>query len=147
MIMVNYVYIYKLLSKDENIIFIKDTLPFYNLYKQQKARVKINELADPADINKGTKQKCLLSPYLFNIYLELIVNKALSNTNCGIINGSLRLKVIKFSDYLAMIVESAKALNKMVQQLNQTSRESGMEININKTKIMSISRKSRALSA
>jgi len=47
-----------------------------NIYTQKKILIKFNnKLSKPVEINKAVRQRCPLSPTLFNIYLEEIVNK------------------------------------------------------------------------
>ena len=57
---------------------IPDTLlkAIVDIYTQNKILIKFNnKLSKPVEINKAVRQRCPLSPTLFNIYLEEIVNK------------------------------------------------------------------------
>ena len=48
----------------------------------QSARVWLKDgLSDPAVIGRSTRQGCLLSPILFNIYYEAMLRDALSGVN------------------------------------------------------------------
>ena len=52
------------------------------LYMRQSARVRLKDgLSDPAVIGLGTRQGCLLSPILFNLYYEAMLRDASSGVN------------------------------------------------------------------
>jgi hypothetical protein len=45
-------------------------------YKNKKASVKFNDdISDPIQINKGIRQGCGLSPILFNVYINKILQE------------------------------------------------------------------------
>ena len=47
-----------------------------NIYRNTKVRIKFNEdLSERISINKGVRQGCGLSPVLFNIYINRIVQE------------------------------------------------------------------------
>ena len=47
-----------------------------NLYKDQEAAVRIDgETSEWFSVGKGVRQRCILSPYLFNVYAENIMRR------------------------------------------------------------------------
>ena len=47
-----------------------------NLYASQEARVRAGHRTDCFQIEKGVRQGCILSPCLFNLYVEYIIKNA-----------------------------------------------------------------------
>ena len=49
-----------------------------HLYKSQKASIRVaGTISDWFKVQKGVRQGCVLSPYLFNIVAEMAMRKAL----------------------------------------------------------------------
>lgn len=42
----------------------------YNLYKNQIIWIKLNGVEEVVRIDKGVMQECILSPIMFNMYIE-----------------------------------------------------------------------------
>lgn len=69
-----------------------------NLYKQQKAIVRIKgNNSEEIEIHKGVRQGCNLSPLLFNIYLEEMINEHLNDTE-GLRIGGRVINCLRFAD-------------------------------------------------
>ena len=55
----------------------KDVNLIVSLYWNQKAAIRIeDQLSEYTNIQRGVRRGCVLSPYLFNIYTELIFRKS-----------------------------------------------------------------------
>ena len=66
-----------------------------NLYWNQIANVRCkDELSEEIVIEKGVRQGCVLSPVLFNLYSEMLMCEALSETKGVRINGE-KIKTIR----------------------------------------------------
>ena len=49
-------------------------------------------------IGRGTSQCCLLSPLLFNIYIQEVLNETLNNVPDGVTTGGGLVQAIRFDD-------------------------------------------------
>ena len=84
----------------------------------------------------GVRQGCLLSPTLFNIMLEQIMNDALEN-HIGTVNiGGKIITNLRFADDIDGLAGSESELSNLIKKIDSTSRKYGMEINATKTQIM-----------
>ena len=117
----------------------KDIRIIIELYWNQTAAIRVNgELSDPAEIKRGVRQGCVLSPYLFNIYTEFIFRE--SNEMTGInINGN-NLNNIRYADDTALIANNSEDLQKLVDKVKDESDLKALNMNVSKTKTMVISR-------
>lgn len=119
----------------------KDMRIISNLYWGQKAVVRVEEkCSEPVEIRRGVRQGCVLSPLLFNLYSEDIFRESLDGIQGGIkINGE-NINNIRYADDAVLIASSLENLQELVNSLNVTSKEYGLELNIKKTKYMVISK-------
>ena len=117
----------------------KDIRIIGNLYWQQKAAIRIGEDLSPfADIKRGVRQGCVLSPYLFNIYTEFIFRD--SNDLEGITINGHNINNLRYADDTALIAKSESKLQAIVNCVKERSSQAGLDMNVNKTKTMMISR-------
>ena len=109
------------------------------LYMGQRARVRVKDgLTNAAVIGRGTRQGCLLSLVLFNIYAEAMLRDALSDMNQGIRTEGRLIKTVRYADDQATVASSAERLQHMMDKMQETATEYGMTINIKKTKVITM---------
>ena len=82
-----------------------------------------------------------MSPLLFNIYAEAMMEEALEGIEEGIKIGGILLKDVRFADDQSMVAGSEIGLQKIMDSLTVTAERYGMKINIKKTKVMRVSKK------
>ena len=98
----------------------KDLRLLNNLYKEQIAAVSVNgELSEWAQIDRGVRQGCVLSPDLFSLYAEYIMRKV--NTPESLkVNGS-PISNIRYADDTVLMANSAETLQQLLSSLQAES--------------------------
>ncbi|KAI5742530.1 hypothetical protein M8J77_008273 [Diaphorina citri] len=123
----------------------KDRRLIRELYKGQKVIVRIeNEETEEITIGRGVRQGCCMSPSLFNLYAEKLLEEALRDTP-GIQVGEENVKNLKYADDQAVLATSERALQVMIDNINEAGKRFGMKINAGKTKVMKIGKTERRI--
>ena len=90
-------------------------------------------------IGKGVRQACILSPCLFNLYAEYIMqNAGLDEARAGIKIAWRNINNLRYTDDTTLMAESEE-LKSLLMKVNQESVKVGLKLNIQKMKIMASS--------
>ena len=110
-----------------------------NLYASQEATVRTGHgTTDWFKIGKGVRQGCILSPCLFNLYAEYIMQNAkLDEAQAGIKIARRNINNLRYADDTTLMVESEEELKSLL--MKEESDKAGLKLNIQKTKIMASS--------
>ena len=84
----------------------------------------------------GVRQGCLLSPTLFNIFLERIMAEALEDHKSTVSIGGRTISKLRFADDIDGLAGSVIEFAYLVERLDETSTAYGMQISVEKTKLM-----------
>lgn len=105
-------------------------------FECSSACVRINgAYTDWFDINKGVRQGCVASPWLFNLFMDSCLND-LRESECGLRMGELLVKCLLYADDQVLLASSAGELKDMVTIMDEAFKKKGMKINVSKTKSM-----------
>ena len=81
----------------------------------------------------------LFVPILFNLYSECLTKEALDRLGDFNIGGQI-IQTLKYAEDLVLMAKEETVLQGMIDKLIETGRCYGMEMNVEKTKVLRISR-------
>ena len=101
-----------------------------NLYNRAVIAVKCNgHVGEWFRTTVGSRQGCILSPDLFNIYIENIRSLAQDKTiGVGVLVGGHLFNNLQFADDIALLAGSAHDLQHLLDSVSSVSLAYGMEI-------------------
>ncbi|CAD6236615.1 GSCOCG00012472001-RA-CDS [Cotesia congregata] len=107
------------------------------IYKLTSAEVVVNgKVSRKFDTNVGVRQGCALSAILFDIFLDDIDEEWSKKEEGGTVFGKTKVRALKYADDIAIIVESAPELQKMLRSLQIFTERNKLKVNTKKTKVM-----------
>ena len=108
-----------------------------NLYNKATSAVLFNaSIGDWFRTTVGVRQGYLLSPTLFNIFLERIMTDALEDFEGTVSIGGRTITNLRFADDIDGLAGEEEQLANLVERLDKASTAYGMEISAEKTKLM-----------
>ena len=112
-----------------------------NLYAGQEATVRTGHgTTDWFQIGKGVRQGCILSPCLFNLYAEYIMrNAGLEETQAGIKIAGRNINNLRYAGDTTRMAKTEEELKSIFMKVKEESKNVGLKLNIQKTKIMASS--------
>ena len=108
-----------------------------NLYAGQEATVRTRHgTTDWFQIGKGVCQGCILSPCLFNLYVEYIKrNAGLDEVQAGIKTARKHINNLRYVDDTTLMAENEE-LKRLLIKVEEESEKFCLKLNIQKIKIM-----------
>ena len=109
-----------------------------NLYSGQEATVKTGRgTTDWFQIRKGVYQGSILSPCLFNLYAEYIMqNAGRDEAQAGIKIAERNINKLRYADDTTLMAEGEEELKSLLMKVKEEGENFGLKLNIQKTKIM-----------
>ena len=109
-----------------------------NLYACQEATVSTGHgRTDLFQTGKRVCQGCILSPCLFNLYAEYIMqNAGLDEAQAGIKIVRRNINNLRYADDTTFMAESEEELRSLLMKVKEESEKTGLKLNIQKMNIM-----------
>ena len=103
-----------------------------NLYAGQEATVKTGHgTTDWFQMGKGVYQGCILSPCLFSLYAEYIMqNAGLDEAQAGIKIAGRNINNLQYADDTTLMAESEEELETLLMKVKEKSEKVGLKVNI-----------------
>ena len=112
-----------------------------NLYAGQEATVRTGHgTIGWFQIWKGICQGCMLSPCLFNLYAENIMQNArLDEAQAGTKIAGRNINNFRYADDTTLMAESEEELKSLLMKVKEVSEKAGLKLDFQKTKIIASS--------
>ena len=107
-----------------------------SIYNNVQCCVRINSVCtDFFNVSSGVKQGCLLSPVLFNLFVNDLIYD-MRNSGSGVAIDNVKVAVLGYADDLVCLSDTAEGLQNMLDILYAWCRRFSMNVNVLKTQIV-----------
>ena len=117
------------------------------MYNKSNCSIKLNKdlCNKPFSYNRGVRQRCVLSPILFNLFINDIpkILESKSVINSFVLPNGEKLSCLMYADDLIMLLQTATGLQKCLDVLSEFCSKWGLSVNLNKTKTMVFQKKNK----
>ena len=105
-----------------------------NLYAGQEATVRTRHgMMNWFKMGKGVRQGCILSPCLFNLYAQYIMQNArLDEAQAGIKIARRIINTLRYADNTTLMAESEEEIKSLLMKVKEVSEKVGLKLNIQK---------------
>ena len=136
---VSHSYLHKILHKNNLGNYVCDWIKI--IYKNPISKLLINNtLSEGIEIQRSVRQGCPLSPYLYILAIEPVLEKIrLDDTIKGInLPNRRERKLLAYADDTILFPQSNNAINRIMETFEEFGLGSGSKINVRKSEIMGI---------
>ena len=118
-----------------------------SLYKDSKACVRVgDELSEWFPVRVGLRQGCVMSPWLFNLYIDGVVrevNARVLGRGLKLLDGNDRdweMNQLLFADDTVVVADSEEKLCQLVTEFGRVCERRKLRVNVGKSKVMKCTR-------
>ena len=111
------------------------------MYAGQEAKVRTGHgTTNCFQIGKGVRQGCILSPCLFTLCAEYIMQTSkLDEAQAGMKIAGRNINNLRYADDTTLLSESQEELKSLLMKMKEESEKTDIKLSIQKTKIMASS--------
>ena len=111
------------------------------LYEGSKACVKVGQSETKMfDVQKGVRQGCTLSPWLFNVFMDKVVKEARRDFVSRVKLSTRSVEVLMFANDMVLMGESVEGLEKNLGMMSKALSRWELKVNWKKTNVMRVAR-------
>ena len=114
-----------------------------SLYEKSEACVRVKDELSRCNwfpISQGVRQGCVMSPWLFNVFMDKIVREGMENFVGGVKMSTTEVSIVLFADDVMLLTEREEDMETNLRELKKAMSNWGMKIHWGKTKVMVVSR-------
>lgn len=125
---------------------------FIKLVRMFYSDVKCSVISDGGltnwfEVKSGVKQGCVMSGFLFLLMVDWIMTQAVKDNNTGIKWSMMeQLEDLDFADDIALLSSTWNQMQRKLSKIKHFGDQTGLRINIGKTKSMCVNANNRAFS-
>ena len=109
------------------------------LYAKSTSKVRVGaKFSEKFPCSVGVRQGCVLSPSLFNVFLEEIVSTTVEELTGGVCVQGLLVNNLRFADDIALITDESNELKLLTNRLNTESTRFRVENSAEKSKTLAV---------
>ena len=109
------------------------------LYAKSTSKVRVGaKFSEKFPCSVGVRQGCVLSPSLFNVFLEEIVSTTVEELAGGVCVQGLLVNNLRFADDIALITDESNELKLLTNRLNTESTRFRVENSAEKSKTLAV---------
>ena len=97
-------------------------------------------MSELSEVKQGVRQGCPLSPWLFNIFLNMVVREAWTNFQGGVKLDTCQVQVLLFADDTVLVTESEEDLKHNIRALQKAVKPHKLVVKWTKTNTMATGR-------
>ena len=118
-----------------------------SFYVDSRACVRVgNDVSEWFAVNRGLRQGCVMSPWLFNIYMDCAVrqvNARVLGKRLELLSangGRFKINHLLFADNTALVVDSEEKLCRLASDFGRVYKRRKLTVNAGRSKVMRCSR-------